>query len=196
MVDLKELRCPICCDTLHSPVELANCRAVVCAECCCSWLCHRDETRCPCCYEDHLQDFTTVRPACQLLLSLLGALCVICGECGGHVRQEDYSQHVDGGCTTHLDSPSHDNIVGEVLNRPITIPLTSVELKLQSKLAKRSLAASPEENVLKIKTGGQVHVHCMQECIAKYTTQNIILIIAPYIRTSSRAKGRIWEGSR
>ena len=31
-----------------------------------------------------------------------------------------------------------------------------IEQKLQGRLAKRSLAASPEENVLKIKTGGQV----------------------------------------
>ena len=36
MVDLKELHCPICCDILQSPVELVDCRAVVCAECCCS----------------------------------------------------------------------------------------------------------------------------------------------------------------
>ena len=38
VVELEELQCPICCDILRSPVELTDCRSVVCAECCCSWI--------------------------------------------------------------------------------------------------------------------------------------------------------------
>ena len=168
VVDLKELYCPICCDILQSPVELVDCRAVVCAECCCSWLQHCDETSCPCCYSDHLKDFSTVRPASKLVLSLLGGLCVICGECCRHVRMKDYSQHIiiDGGCKTHHNSHPKDS-VEEILSRPVTTPLTSVELKLQTKLTRRSLAASPEENVLRIKTGGQVcnYLTTVEKCI-------------------------------
>ena len=156
VVDLKELHCPICCDILQSPVELVDCRAVVCAECCCSWLQYCEETTCPCCYGNYLQDFSTVRPAAQLVLSLLGGLCVMCDKCGGHMRLESYSQHVDSGCRVHCNSPSQDTTIDNILRQPITTPLTSVELTLQSKLAKRSSATTPEENVLRIKTGGQV----------------------------------------
>ena len=138
----KELHCPICCDILQSPLELVVCRAVVCAKCCCSWLTHCKNTSCPCCFGDHLQeDFSTVRPASQLLPSLLESLCVVCGECGGHVRLKVYSQHVNGGCQSLL---THIHMT-LALNWLITAPLTSVELKIHSKLAKRSLAASPED---------------------------------------------------
>ena len=157
VVELEELQCPICCDILRSPVELTDCRSVVCAECCCSWIDYCEDTSCPCCYSDHLKDFNTVRPASQLLLTLLGGLCVICSVCERHVRLELYNQHIHNGCQIYHNSPPQDTTIDEILSRPITIPLTSVEQKLHIKLAKRALASSPEENVLKIKNGGQVH---------------------------------------
>ena len=171
-IDLNELCCPICCEVLNSPVELIDCQATVCADCCCSWLQHCQVTSCPCCYSDHLQDFSTVRPASQLVLSLLGSLCVICGECMGHVRLETYSQHVEAGCTVNSNTPSQDTTVEDILSQSLTTPLTPVELRLQSKLAKRSLATSPDDNILRIKTGGQVchypNVH--HKCTLNYNT--------------------------
>ena len=53
----------------------------------------------------------------------------------GGMYDKKTSQHVDSGYQTHFNSPSHDNSVEEILNRTITTPLTSVELKLKSKLA-------------------------------------------------------------
>ena len=157
MVDLKELCCPICCEVLDCPVEVIDCQAAVCADCCFSWLEHCQSTSCPCCYSDHLQDFSTVIPASQLVLRLLGSLCVICGECMGHVRLE---AHVEAGCIINSNPSSQNTTVEDLSNQSLTTPLTPVELKLQSKLAKRSLATSPDEN---IKTGGQ----------ETFTTQNL-----------------------
>ena len=181
MVDLKELYCPICCDILQSPIELVDCRAVVCAECCCSWLQHCDETSC---YSDHLKDFSTTS---KLVVSLLGGLCVICGECGRCVRMEDYSQHTDGGCKTHHNSHPHDTSVEGVLSQPVTTSLTTVKLKLQSKLTRHSLAASLEENVLRINAGGQV-------CNYLTTIEKSILLIVnvvTHICTSTTAKSGV-----
>ena len=158
-VNHKELQCPICYNLLQCPVELVDCRTVVCAECCCKWLRQNTNINCPHCYSDHLSDFSTLRPASSLLLGLLASLCVICVECKSHMRLDTYSEHVDSGCQSNSTSASQDSpdtSVDEILSRPLSTPLTPVEVRLQTRLAKRSLAASPEDNVLKIKTGGQV----------------------------------------
>ena len=101
VVNLRDLQCPICCDVLRSPVELVDCRSVVCGECCSLWFQHIDDISCPCCYGDHLKSFTSIRPASHLIMSLLGGLCVVCSECGHHVRLETYQQHIDSGCNSH-----------------------------------------------------------------------------------------------
>lgn len=46
--------------------------------------------------------------------------------------------------------------VQDVMQRPLDSPLLPSEEHLQSRLAKRSLASSPEDSVLKVITGGQV----------------------------------------
>ena len=158
-INQKELQCPICYDLLQSPVELVNCGTVVCAECCCKWLRENTNINCPCCYSNHLLDFHTVRSASPLLLGLLASLCVICVKCGSHMRMDTYSKHVDTGCQTCSTSASQDSpdmSVDNILSRSLSTPLTPVEVRLQTRLAKQSLAASPEDNILKIKTGGQV----------------------------------------
>ena len=58
------------------------------------------------------------------------------------------------GCTTHTRVTS-DSSVEDVLRRPLTLPLTPVEQKLQTSLARRSMSGSPED-ILRIKTGGRV----------------------------------------
>ena len=52
--------CPLCLEVLNSPIELVTCGAIVCSNCCCTWLNLRHELLCPCCYGDHLRDITTV----------------------------------------------------------------------------------------------------------------------------------------
>ena len=61
VVDLGELECPICHDTLQRPVELVDCCTMVCADCCCTWLENSTNTNCPCCHSDHLRNFSSIR---------------------------------------------------------------------------------------------------------------------------------------
>ena len=153
---LTELTCLICCGVLTSPVEIVSCQSVVCAECLCSWIQHSSDLACPCCYDHHLRDYSTgIRSASTLILHLLGSLCVICGRCQSHVQLDAHTDHAKGGCTTHTRRVSSYSSVDDVLRRPLTSPLTPVEQKLQTSLARRSMSGSPED-VLQMKTGGRV----------------------------------------
>ena len=135
------------------------------SNCCCTWLQHSTSTNCPCCFGNHLSDFSTVRPASPLLLNLVASACVVCTECGAHVRHDAYRE---SRCQTQCSATSQDSpdtSIGELLNRTTSTPLTPVEVKLQSRLIKRSLASSPEDNILHIKTGGQVKIFVCRKLI-------------------------------
>ena len=47
--------------------------------------------------------------------------------------------------------------IPNILSQPHNSPLTPLERELQTTLVKRSLATSPEENVMQLKIGGQVY---------------------------------------
>ena len=90
---LAELSCPICKDVLNQPIQLVTCRSIVCAECMCDWLQHQDQLTCPCCYTDHLKDFNTLQQAPSLVVSSIGSLCVVCGQCHNHMKLTTYGDH-------------------------------------------------------------------------------------------------------
>ena len=194
IVHLRQLQCPICCDVLQRPIELMECRSLVCMKCCQS-----PDTNCPCCYGDHLRDFTTARPASSLILSLLGDLCVICEQCKGHVKLSTYHQHVHSGCQSCYASPSS---VDDVINRPLSAPLTPVEHRLQTCLAKRSMAISPEENILKIKTRGQVITCTCIKIVAiisnTYQSQPLcfVQVTQPRVTSGNASKRTVRERSQ
>lgn len=157
---LKEVICPVCCEVLNRPVELVTCGSLVCVQCLCLWLQHKGELECPCCYGDHLREYTTIVKPATLVLRLLGSLCVICSKCQRHVKLGEYKDHTESGCTSYCHEVSPDTSIDDILRQPLISPLTSVEQKLQTSLARRSLSGSPEENVLHLKTGGKVgHKH-------------------------------------
>ena len=161
-LSLSELVCPICCDIIRSPVELVTCESVVCAECICLWLQHKNELVCPCCYSNHLQNYTTtIRRATSLTLHFLGTLCVICDCCNEHVRLKSYSDHINNNCIPHTLEVSPDTSIVDILRQPMTSPLTPVEQKLQTSLARRSLSTiNTEDSILQMKTGGRVSSKC------------------------------------
>lgn len=148
---LAELSCPICADILREPVELTTCRSVVCADCLCKWLQHHDKLTCPCCYSGHLEDYNTIQQASPLVVTLLKSICVICGQCHNHMQMSQYQDHSQSCPATRIVRP-HTSI-DDVLHQPASAPLTPIEQKLQTSLARRSVT---DENVLQLKTGGKV----------------------------------------
>lgn len=89
---LSEFSCPICCDILRRPIELVTCGNVVCAECLCRWLQHQKCFACPC-YADHLFDFSTIKQAPPLVVSMIGSLCTVCDKCNNHLQLKAYLDH-------------------------------------------------------------------------------------------------------
>ena len=155
-VALSDLECPICTNILDRPIELVTCGSHVCAACCCEWLKVTNTLSCPSCYGDHFHTFSTIRLGSTLVLKLVGGLLTECRECKQAVKVADYRAH---RCNTHTQSPSEVR-VEDVLQRPLSAPLTPIERQLQSSLARRSMATSPEENnILRIGTGGQVYTN-------------------------------------
>ena len=65
---------------LNSPVELINCGAVVCFQCCCLWLKTSGTLSCPCCYEQPLSG-SMVWPASNFVQDALRKISVICMNC-------------------------------------------------------------------------------------------------------------------
>ena len=65
---------------LNSLVELINCGAVVCFQCCCLWLKTSGTISCPCCYEQPLSG-SMVWPASNFVQDALRKISVICMNC-------------------------------------------------------------------------------------------------------------------
>ena len=151
-VTIADLTCNQCHSVLDQPIKLTGCGSLVCAKCLIKWLSQCDDTMpCPCC-SGHLRDFTTMEAA-PLIQKLLGGLLVTCG-CGKKVSKESYATHRENGCHTEDEELS----VKDILVLPTNTPLTAIERELQTSLAKRSLATSSDDSLLRMKTGGQVHV--------------------------------------
>ena len=153
---LAEFKCPLCRNLLRSPVELVPCRKVVCAECLCQEINDHNSLVCPCCNTDHLQDYSTIRAATPLVVNVLGSLCIVCSNCNAHMQLSTYREHITSRCQSSVPQVLPQSSIEEVLHQPLTAPLTALEQKLQTNLAKRSLTTGSEEGVLKLKTGGKV----------------------------------------
>ena len=158
-VTIVDLTCHLCHNVLDQLIKRTGCGSFVCAKCLIKWLSQCDDTLpCPCC-SGHLRDFTM--EAAPLIQKLLGGLLVMCG-CGNKVIKESYKTHRENGCCTEVEELDVVS-VKDILVQPMNTPLTAIERELQTSLAKRSLATSPEDSLLRIKTGGQVQV--IKDCL-------------------------------
>lgn len=152
-IPLSELNCPICYDVFNSPIELVTCGNVVCADCACKWLETQNQLTCPCCYNDHLEKFSTIRAAPPLVIRMIESLCVVCRRCSAHLQWKDYNHHVTNSCQPSLAIVAPHSSIDDLLHQPVTAPLTPIEQKLQTSLARRSLT---EDKTLQLRTGGKV----------------------------------------
>ena len=163
-VTLADLTCHQCQNVLDQPIKLTSCGSFVCAKCLIKWLSQCDDTLpCPCC-SGHLRDFSTMEAA-PLIQKLLGGLLVTCA-CGKKVMKESYATHRENGCHTEPEE-LHAVSVKDILVLPPNTPLTAIERELQTSLAKRSLATSPDDSLLRMKTGGQVQ-DCMDSLLVAW----------------------------
>ena len=95
-------------------------------------------------------DFSTLRPASNLIQKILRGLLVKCTECGQKVV---LNKHTESEC---IDGQHQISTLQDILECPVDAPLTNIEQKVQSHLIKRSLTGSTQDNLVRVKTGGQV----------------------------------------
>ena len=114
---MANLLCPICCDILNQPIELA-CGSLVCALCCCRWIELSSKTSCPGCYTHELDNLTISLPS-AVVYELLGALKLVCSTC----NQKDHQRFVSAGANLK-QAKEFNNVIGEVF---FPIPLEKVQ---------------------------------------------------------------------
>lgn len=130
------LTCPLCLDVPDRPIELIPCNNYVCCECVCASLEASRGVSCPCCYEDHLCDLSTVRPIPPIVNEVLSNVVYKCMLCSQNVTLKNATLHLSSNCKTHSTACTSTDAI---LSAPITQPLTPRECQLTSKLVKRSL---------------------------------------------------------
>ncbi|KAL5484105.1 hypothetical protein EMCRGX_G020553 [Ephydatia muelleri] len=89
---ISKLECPLCCEILSQPIELP-CSVLACAECIIAWLKISGTVLCPCCYSDIPMAPASLRPASDLIISLLHDILVHCTSCGRDMRAGAYVGH-------------------------------------------------------------------------------------------------------
>ena len=167
---MEDLTGPICCSILQQPVQLKTCQSVVCCPCLVQWLQVSEDLQCPCCYSNHLSNFSMMEAAHPLLQKILGGMKVRCAKCISEVQMAAYILYQAHYCKTQTSEqlPAQPQTSEElpaetILSRRLETPLTSVEKTLQSSLVRRLLAQSPE-SLLQIQTRGQEYSRCPFLC--------------------------------
>ena len=113
-VPASQFNCPLCKDLLKSPVQLATCGSVVCAECLCSRIGDQESLLCPCCNLDHIDPFSSITPAPPLVVNVIGSLCVVCKVCNTHIQLREYRDHDCNSPQEVLPHTSIDEILSQL----------------------------------------------------------------------------------
>ena len=154
---MANLVCPIFCDILNQPIELA-CGALVCAQCCCRCIQLSPQPSCPCCYSHDLDDNIISLPS-AVVYEVLGSLKLVCGTCQHKTTAAQFKQHKASQCQGHYDIPSPSEISAQdILSRPVTVPTQPVERRLAEHLVWR-LVTESEDRVVRILTRGKVRTY-------------------------------------
>ena len=94
----------MCLDILTQPMELP-CKAMACAQCIIHWVATTGSVHCPCCYSCEPMH---IKPASNLVLSMLKDVLVHCTMCTRDMRAAMYEHHE---CTHHLHMRSNDQLL-------------------------------------------------------------------------------------
>lgn len=156
----EKLCCPICSVLLDRPLEL-SCGAVVCLDCCRKWLQTSPTFSCPCCYS-HSLSCTTVQTPSPLITAMVENTLINCWKgCGRVVRVGQYRAHLAGNCSSHYQDIEYSPSIREVIDKPITSPVTPAEMRAAEHLMRRiidqdSSSSTESQGIVKVRTKGQV----------------------------------------
>ena len=141
--------CKACNNVLHGPVMLP-CLHHTCVDCLCLSLQQTGRIKCPECDVVHPLTTTSIAAPSPLLLHLLADQLAMCSICKGAVQLKYYDEHVKSSCSEYLHVT-----VQQILNKPLSCPLSKLEEKIGSNVVRRWFHNS-DNNVIAVPTGGPV----------------------------------------
>jgi hypothetical protein len=148
-----DLVCPICKEFFERPVQ-SSCKHYFCYKCVLAWMEHACEiSRCPVCTQTITT--STLCKVPRIFLNILSSLPVNCVSCKSIVPLDQLQSH-ESQCNDYVTQPCSTTL-GEVLNTPMTTPLSGAEETLATHLMKRKMCSSESSQVV-LKTGGSVSV--------------------------------------
>lgn len=89
-------------------------------------------------------------------MTMLESVCVVCEKCTRHIQLKVYREHREpgGNCKPADYEVQECFSITDLLQQPVTAPLTPIEQRVQTSLVRRSTCS--EEKIIQMKTGGKV----------------------------------------
>ena len=158
-ISLADLLCPTCKCVVDRPVETPCCK-LVCAMCMVRHIQDQPPGSCPCCDTEHDPSSSTIAPASDVVMKVLGTLLIRCDQpsCTEVVELQNLRLHVKCGCKRQMLPYSPSKLtVGQLLACPLEAPPSSTEQRAATSIVKRMMYISSEESrVVKLPTAGSV----------------------------------------
>jgi hypothetical protein len=136
---------------VDAPVHLP-CSSLICALCGIQKLHGSVEMSCPFCHQVHGCDPTNFQPVSHV------DLVIHCENCNNLTHLCDLRLHITSGCTEHITGANGGNTsvltVQQVIDKPPTALLTSLERQAASSVVRRMMAEDP---IVTLPTGGHVN---------------------------------------
>ena len=116
------IKCSIYLELLDDPIELVHYRSHVYCMCLCIWLEIINNLSCPCCYSNHLVDFSTLQPASPIVYSIISNNQFQCSTYKTDVPLSViHSHHMI--CSNVDTSSCKNKLINDILQIPTTVPL-------------------------------------------------------------------------
>lgn len=158
---LDNLKCSLCCDILHRPIQLP-CQTVVCADCLAQYLVKNGCLQCPCKGCCTTLTAEGVKSAPSIYMNLLDDVALHCSSCNVDIRAGLYQSHkCNANSPTSLEplpllAPRVSVVQSSIsCSTPINCEQGQGQVS-PAIIIHRMLSSSPEPDVITVPTGGRV----------------------------------------
>ena len=155
---LDNLKCSLCCDILHRPIQLP-CQTVVCADCLAHYLVKNGCLQCPCKGCCTKLTAESLKSAPSIYVNLLEDVALHCSSCNVDIRAGLYQSHkCNTSSPTSLPLLAPPALVAQA-SISCSPPINCEQDQDQDSPARiihRMLSSSPEPDVITVPTGGRV----------------------------------------
>lgn len=157
-LSIDDFVCKHCKNVVNGPVELP-CKENICSECCIDLLrSNINDLTCLCCKQQHPLTPPTFQAPSPLTAKLLNQLVIRCDRrlCTKTVHLQDLKEHIESGCSSKCTTAASATLtVEQILDQPIGIPPTRVEVETAGYLVRKIIQQTRDPSI-SLPTGGCV----------------------------------------